>query len=156
MILLVDNTVLSNFALVGRVDLLPLALGDSVATPTQVVIEFQDGITRGRLPETRLEWLKVLELLSEELDLYSEYLKRVNAGEAACLAVAAHRNGRVLTDDRDARKLAAQMKIPISGTLGVLLRLVQIKELALSEANSLLKQMIAEGYRAPVEKLDDL
>ena len=76
--------------------------------------------------------------------------------EAACLAVAAHRNGRVLTDDRDARKLAAQMKIPVSGTLGVLLRLVQIDALTLPEANNMLKQMIAQGYRSPVEKLDDL
>jgi len=156
MIPLVDNTVLSNFALVGRIELIPLALGSNVSTTTQVAAEFQDGVARGRLPETRLAWLEVLELLPEELDLYSEQLKRVNAGEAACLAVAAHRNGRVLTDDRDARKLAAQMKIPVSGTLGVLLRLVQIDELTLPEANNMLKQMIAQGYRSPVEKLDDL
>ena len=97
MIPLVDNTVLSNFALVGRVELIPLALGSNVSTTTQVVAEFQDGVARGRLPDTRLEWLEVLELLPEELDLYSEQLKRVNVGEAACLAVAAHRNGRVVT-----------------------------------------------------------
>ena len=94
MILLVDNTVLSNFALIERIELIPLALGSNVSTTTQVVAEFQNGVARGRLPETRLDWLEVLELLPEELDLYSEHLKRVNAGEAACLAVAAHRNGR--------------------------------------------------------------
>ena len=62
----------------------------------------------------------------------------------------------VLTDDRAARKLAAQLKIPISGMLGVLLRLVQIDVLTMPEANELLGQMIAAGYRSPVEKVEDL
>ena len=61
----------------------------------------------------------------------------MNAGEAACLAVAAQRNGRLLTDDRDTRKLAAQLKFSVSGISGILLRLVQIEVLTLAEANEL-------------------
>lgn len=156
MILLLDNTVLSNFVLVNRIELLTEALGNEVATTPQVIGEFNDGVARGRLPETRLDWLEVVNLGAEEESLFRELLVRVNAGEASCLAVAVQRNGRVLTDDRDARKLAAQLKIPISGTLGILLRLVQINVLALSEANEILGQMIAGGYRSPVEKLEDL
>jgi len=156
MILLLDNTVLSNFVLVNRIELLTEALGNEVATTPQVIDEFEDGVARGRLPETRLDWLEVLNLGTEEESLFRELLVRVNAGEASCLAVAVQRNGRVLTDDRDARKLAAQLKIPISGTLGILLRLVQINVLALSEANEILGQMITGGYRSPVEKLEDL
>lgn len=156
MILLLDNTVLSNFVLVNRIELLTEALGNEVATTPQVIGEFNDGVARGRLPETRLDWLEVVNLGTEEESLFRELLVRVNAGEASCLAVAVQRNGRVLTDDRDARKLAAQLKIPISGTLGILLRLVQINVLALSEANEILGQMIAGGYRSPVEKLEDL
>jgi hypothetical protein len=156
MILLLDNTVLSNFVLVNRIELLTEALGNEVATTPQVIGEFNDGVARGRLPETRLDWLEVLNLGTEEESLFRELLVRVNAGEASCLAVAVQRNGRVLTDDRDARKLAAQLKIPISGTLGILLRLVQINVLALSEANEILGQMITGGYRSPVEKLEDL
>jgi predicted nucleic acid-binding protein len=93
---------------------------------------------------------------AEEEALYQELLEHINAGEASCLAVAAYRGGRVLTDDRDARKLAAQLKIPISGTLGALLRLVQNHALSLPEANELLGQMIAHGYRSPINKLEDL
>jgi predicted nucleic acid-binding protein len=47
--LLLDNTVLSNFALVDRIDLLADALGSQVATTLQVIDEFNDGIARGRL-----------------------------------------------------------------------------------------------------------
>jgi predicted nucleic acid-binding protein len=154
--LILDNTVLSNFALVARFDLLIKAMEDQIATTPQVIGEFNNGVARGRLPQTSLDWLEVVNLEAEEEALFQELLEHVNAGEASCLAVAAHRSGRVLTDDRDARKLAAQLRIPMSGTLGVLLRLVQIHSLALSEANELLGQMIAYGYRSPVKKLEDL
>ena len=50
MILLVDNTVLSNFALIGRIELISLALGSNLSTTTQVVAEFQNGVARGGLP----------------------------------------------------------------------------------------------------------
>lgn len=156
MMLLLDNTVLSNFALVNRIELLTKALGNQVATTPQVIDEFKDGIARGRLPETRLDWIEILDIEAEEESLFREIMVRLNAGEASCLAVAARRNGRVLTDDRDARKLAAQLKIPVSGTLGILLRLVQIDVLTTPEANEFLGQMIAAGYRSPVEKLEDL
>ncbi|MBK8905323.1 MAG: DUF3368 domain-containing protein [Anaerolineaceae bacterium] len=156
MMLLLDNTVLSNFALVGRIELLTIALGSQVATTPQVVDEFNGGVARGRVPEARLDWLEVINLEGKEETVFQEMLMRVNAGEAACLAVASQRNGRILTDDRDARKLAAQLKIPMSGTLGILLRLVQIETLTLLEANEMLGQMISNGYRSPVQKLEEL
>ena len=155
MILLLDNTVLSNFALVNRIELLTKALGSQVATTPQVIGEFNDGVARGRLPETRFDWIEILDMEADEESLFRDILVRVNAGESSCLAISAQRNGRVLTDDRDARKLAAQLKIPVSGTLGILLRLVQIEVLAAPEANEILGQMIAAGYRSPVEKLAD-
>ena len=155
MMLLLDNTVLSNFALVNRIELLTKALGSQVATTPQVIGEFNDGVARGRLPETRFDWIEILDMEADEESLFRDILVRVNAGESSCLAISAQRNGRVLTDDRDARKLAAQLKIPVSGTLGILLRLVQIEVLAAPEANEILGQMIAAGYRSPVEKLAD-
>lgn len=91
--LLLDNTVLSNFALVGRIELLTIALGNQVATTPQVIDEFNDGVARGRVPETKLDWLEVLNLAAKEEAIFQELLMRVNAGEAACLAVASQRNG---------------------------------------------------------------
>ncbi len=154
--LLLDNTVLSNFALVGRIDLLARAMESQLSTTPQVIREFNDGVARGRLPKTDLNWLEIISLRVEEEVLFQELINHVNAGEAACLTVAAHRDGHVLTDDRDARKLAAQLKISVSGTLGVLLRLVQIQALTFNEANDLLGQMLTHGYHSPVKKLEDL
>jgi predicted nucleic acid-binding protein len=153
--LLLDNTVLSNFALIARIDLLTKAMEGQISTTHQVIVEFNDGIARGRLPKTSLDWLEVVSVGAEEA-LYQELLEHINAGEASRLTVAAYRGGRVLTDERDARKLAAQLKIPVSGTLGALQRLVQNHAISLSEANELLGQMIAYGYRSPVNKLEDL
>lgn len=156
MILLLDNTVLSNFALVGRTDLLPIALPLNVSTTPQVMDEFRTGVERGKLPPTNLGWIETVRLNDRERMLFEQHLIRVNSGEAACLAVAECRNGRILTDDRDARKLAAQLKIPVSGTLGILLKLVQMGELSLNQANDILRQLIVKGYRSPVDRLDEL
>lgn len=153
---LLDNTVLSNFALVGRFDLVHLALGDQAAAPTHVLQEYNNGVMKGILPNADWGWLKVIQLTSKETRLFNQHLSRVNSGEAACLAVAAVRNGLVFTDDRDARKLAAQLKVPVSGTIGILIRLHTLGIISLSEANQLLSQMIAKGYRSPIEKLEDL
>ena len=139
-----------------RIALLADALGGQVATTFQVIDEFNVGIARGRLPETKLDWLEIVVLEAEEETLFQELLNRVNAGEATCLALASQRNGRILTDDRDARKLAAQLKIPVSGILGILLRLVQTNVLTLSEANEILGWMVSRGYRSPVQKLEEL
>lgn len=92
----------------------------------------------------------------QENHLFEQYLVRVNAGEASCLAVAGQRGGRILTDDRDARELASQLSIPVSGTLGILLRLVQMQTISLDKANECLRRMIGKGYRSPVGRLDDL
>lgn len=155
-LLLLDNTVLSNFALTNRINLLPAALKRQIATTPQVIEEFNEGTAKGILPKVSWDWLEIVPLQLEEEQLFHEYLRHINAGEAACLAVAEMRNGRFLTDDRDARKLAAQLKIPVSGTLGILLRLVQINVLSLTEANDLLQEMITKGYRSPVDHLNDL
>lgn len=154
MIALLDNTVLSNFALVGKPELLRECLGKTAATTRQVMDEFLAGVERGRLPDTRWDWLTVVELAEDEQASFEQLLQQLNAGEASCLAVAARRQGRVLTDDRDARKLAAQLRVPVSGTLGVLLYLVEEQRLSLSQANQLLQEMMGKGYRTPVDHLD--
>lgn len=156
MLILLDNTVLSNFALVERIDLLVLALGAHVATTPQVVDEHRAGVALGRVPETDLTWLQVLVLSAAEEASLQQFLLHLNQGEAACLAVAAHRPARVLTDDRDARRFAGRRRIAISGTLGVLVRLVRTDHLTVPEADSLLRKMITQGYRSPVESLQEL
>lgn len=156
MIILLDNTVLSNFALVGRADLLQQALGQTAATTVQVLQEFQRGVDLELLPATDWRWLRVLTLASQEEALNRQLCERLNAGEASCLAIAAQLKGQVMTDDRDARWIATQMQIPISGTLGLLRYLVELEDLSLSVADQLLHTMIEFGYRSPIESISEL
>jgi len=51
---------------------------------------------------------------------------------------------------------AGQLKIPVSGTLGVLIRLVDMRQLVLGEADGLLRRMITAGHRCPVASPRDL
>lgn len=59
-------------------------------------------------------------------------------------------------DDRAARLRAALEKVRLTGTLGILLRLVRTAQLPLGRANSILAEMRQRGYHSPVEKLDSL
>lgn len=158
MIALLDNTVLSNFTAVERSDLVRLALGDTVATTEAAWGELQAGIRIGKLPAHDWSWLTILPLADDEKPLYHRFFQHLNAGEAACLAIAVSRGKCcVFTDDRDARDMAAGRRIPVSGTLGILLRLVDLKILSLSEADALLAKMIAaNNYRSPVDSLAEL
>jgi hypothetical protein len=155
-IALLDNTVMSNFAAVERLDLLHTAFGSGLATSQQAYDELLAGVRLGKLPSLDWSWLPVWNVEEAEVPHYDRFLSSLNAGEAACLAMALNRDCRVLTDDRDAREFARRMKIPLSGTLGVLARLIDIGSLGLEEADALLSQMIAAGYRSPVTSLQDL
>ncbi len=152
MIALLDNTVLSNFSAVRRPDLVRLALGNQAATVEQVFAELQAGIRLKRLPPSDWSWLPVLHLTDAERPLY----ERLNEGEAACLAMAYTRGYRVFTDDRDAREIARQMRIPISDTIGLLVRLVDRGSLSVIEANDLLRSMMDLGYRSPIARLEEI
>ncbi len=156
MLVLLDNTVLSNFASVRRADLLQLALGPGAATTPQVMGEFLAGVALGHVPETDWAWLSVLSLSAAEEESCQRFLRHLNKGEATCLAIAAHRPARVLTDDRDARTFAGRSGIAISGTLGVLVRLVRLAHLTGAQADALLRQMIDHGYHSPVESVHEL
>lgn len=156
MISLLDNTVMSNFAIVQQPHLLRIGFPDTLATPRQAFDELQAGVRMGRLPHLDWSWLPVWTLEDAEAARYEQLRGRLNAGEAACLAMAGARGCRVLTDDRDAREVARHLRIPLSGTLGVLARLVDISHLDVDHADQLLRSMMAEGYRSPVTSLQDL
>ena len=153
---LLDNTVMSNFCFVERPDLLRTTFGDGVATPQQAFSELIAGVQQGKLPDLDWSWLPIWTLEAIETPHFQQFLRRLNAGEAACLAMAIHRGCRVVTDDRDAREFAHRLRIPLSGTLGVLVRLTDIRSLSLEQADTLLSRMIAAGYRSPVVSLQAL
>jgi len=155
-LVLLDNTVLSNFAIIQRPTLIKTALGDTAAAVKEVIDELRKGVEKGAIPDVDWSWLVIISMTRDEQATYRALLKRINKGEAACLAVASARGARVLTDDRDARKIAAEMQIPVSGTLGILVRLIDLGCLSVQDADALLAQMIAAGYFSPIRSLTEI
>jgi predicted nucleic acid-binding protein len=154
-VVLLDTTVLSNFAHIERLDLLRLALPDAMTTP-HVVAELERGLASGHLPACECGWLEVVELtLSEETSLAHVRLV-LDDGEASCISVALEREASLFSDDFDARRYAQRHGIRVSGTLGVLALLVKGGHLTVAEADDCLERMIAHGYRSPVRSLADL
>jgi predicted nucleic acid-binding protein len=132
------------------------ALGGTAVTTTTVLTELRQGEAAGLVPRQDWSWLPQTELTPAETALATGYRKVVDAGEADCLAVAVTRSGRFLSDDMAARRLAQSEAVAVSGTLGVLLRLIEQQHLTLAAADALLARMRQAGYRAPVGTLQRL
>lgn len=164
-----NTTIISNFAAVGRLDILRDLLGQLFIT-TEVYAEIQDGLAEGYEFYAGIElhmslfipdgWLHLTSLQDdEEFRIFSTMPAALHRGEASCLAVAVRREMAFLTDDARARAVAHGLHVLVSGTLGVLVSAVKEKLLTLETADSLLNQMIQAGYRSPhgtlVELLSD-
>ena len=154
--LVLDNTVMSNFALIGRIDWLRELWPNMLVTSEEAWAELQAGVRLGRIPDVDWSWLTILSLTGVEREARDELMPPLDRGEAACLALARSRGYAFLTDDRVARREARRLGVPISGTLGVLKSLVDEGYVSLEEANEALEQMIALGYHSPVRSLREL
>jgi predicted nucleic acid-binding protein len=153
--ILLDNTVLSNFALAGVLELLCLFVGNKGATTDHVTAEFSIGVDIGVLPESDLTWLKIVQVRSRrEKALFRSLRKELDIGEASCLAIAITRKFDFLSDDGDARVIALREGVRLSGSIGVLLTLVQSGRIDLKRANNVLNDFIRHGYYSPIKCLD--
>jgi len=164
---IVDTTVLSNFAAAQRLDLLPL-LWNEIYIAYPVFEEIRKGVEDGYEFLRSVEkityplhpdgWLKIVFLEDpREVELLAKLPNKLHFGEAVSIAIAAVRGWMLLTDDRAARLHATQMKVQISGTLGILASLVRRGFLSVSEANDILRCMVVcARYRTPFADLNDL
>jgi len=156
MLVILDNTVLTNFARIGRADLVFALWPGAVCTVLPVSAEYQVAAAQGSLSPGAWHALPILALSDAELQLANELTPaQLGAGERACLAAAILRQGLFASDDFAARRSAAQHNVALTGTLGILVACVQRGLSSQAEANSLLTQMIAAGYRSPIARLDE-
>lgn len=155
-LVLLDNTVLTNFALVNRPDLVLDLWGSGSATTSAVITEYQAGVTSRGLPVDI--WAPMLQLTpnSVEKDFAERWSPKLGSGERTCLAIAVHRKGMLACDDAEARREAQRFGLHITGSIGILVLNVRQGRLTRSQANALLEEMIVLGYRSPVPTLDDL
>lgn len=151
-----DTTLLSNFAHAQHAHLLDALFGPQAMTSDTVLAELRQGVSLGYVPHQDWRWLTVTVLTESEKQIAAQYREIVDAGEADCLALALARSCTFLSDDSAARRLAVSAGVNVSGTLGVLRKLIADEYLTLTEADHLLELMIDQGYRSPVRSLADL
>lgn len=166
MTVITNTTVLSNFAVIGQLDLLRQLYG-TIHIPTEVYEEIRVGLEEGYQfyagidqlihPFVEKGWIRLTSVTGEqELRFLGELPRRLHQGEAACLAIAQQRVWLLLTDDLTARKEAARRGIRKSGSVGCLALAVERGLCTLEQANHWLKDMIRHNYRSPVTDLTPL
>lgn len=161
-----DTTVLSNFASSESLYLLDTRYRGLAFTTVEVMGELWRGVKAGySYLESVLQqietinsegWIRIMvpNSAAENL-LRSEFDQFLDPGEASYLALAISRQMILVTDDLAARRLAGNRKVPLSGTLGILIALVRQGAFSLKEANAMLAKMIQRNYRSPVDRLDE-
>jgi len=153
---LLDNTVLVNFACADRADLVLESGFERVCTTPAVMTEYESGVESGHVPDGLWGSLPQLDCTAEESAFARSLADRLGAGERSCLAIALHRQGLFASDDADARAEAQKHDIPVTGTLGILIVNVEHDVLTRDAANTVLQTVVEAGYRSPVDRIDPL
>jgi hypothetical protein len=115
----VNSTPLVAFWAIGRLDILR-SLFSEIAIPPAVRDEFLSTEKETRRQTLREErWIRVVKLDNPNR---TGAFSNLDEGEAEVLALAEELDASlVLIDERKARRYAERMKLPLSGTLGVIL-----------------------------------
>ncbi len=150
---ILNATPLTNFALVGRPDLLQKLWPGNVYTTSDVLDEYQAGVDAGILPAGIWEKIPVIPLDEDDAILMQSMSARLGRGERSCIAVAHRRGGLLVTDDLDARRAARSLGVAITGSIGVLVACTKAGLITLEDGNLLLAEMLAAGFRSPVDTL---
>jgi len=155
-VLLLDNTILSNFGQVNRPDVLFDLWGAIMYTTNCVMAEYRNGIISRSLAPKAWENLALLDPEPTEITFGAQLPDDLGDGERSCLAIAIPRRGWIATDDLKARLVAKQYAIGVTGTIGALRESLKHQILDMRTANSLLQKMIANGYRSPITDLGEI
>ncbi len=161
-----NTTVISNFAAVERLGLLKrrfarLHISDQVFEEIKAGLlqgyAFYANLDRQMFPFSETGWLHLTALNTiDEFQTFGRLTTTLNSGESSCLSIAHHRKWAFLSDDKAARRAGSGLKVPISGTVGVLLSLVRANMIPLTEADMALEEMIQTGYYSPVASLREI
>lgn len=153
-----DNSAISNFAAVGRMDILRERYGGRLVVTREVLL----GADKGPCPEAlrravQVGWvdLRTLYADSEEYGVFVELRNRgFGLGEASLIAACRAGGTWVfVSDDLDARREARRRGIGVVGTYGILARQVSEGKMSLEEGNKLLRRMIEAGFRSHSDDL---
>jgi predicted nucleic acid-binding protein len=153
-----NTTILSNFAYIDQ--LWVVAGLSGVCTVPIVRKELENGVddhpylqfALGTLDD-EIPVVPISETVANREAVVSDHL---DAGEAQAFAFADAHDGRLLTDDGDARSFAKEQGVTVVGSVGVLLAAVDAGKLDESTADEWLSTWIDEiGYYVPYRSISD-
>ncbi|MDD1421689.1 DUF3368 domain-containing protein [Dolichospermum sp. ST_sed1] len=145
MIIVSDTTPISELAKVNHLDLLAKLFG-KVIIPQGVFDELQIGQHPAAQLVQNLSWLEVIKVNNQQLVQELQESLKLDLGESEAIALAEEIGAsQLLIDEKAARKVAIARKLPLIGTVGVLL-LAKRRGL-LDSVKSVLDEMQAQGMR---------
>ena len=145
MIIVSDTTPISELAKVDHLDLLPKLFG-KVVIPQGVFNELQVGEHPAAKLVQDLSWLEVVTVDNQQLVRELQQSFKLDLGESEAIALAEEISAsQLLIDERAARKVAMARKLPLIGTVGILL-LAKRRGL-LDSVKDVLDEMKAQGMR---------
>lgn len=162
-ILCMDTGVLSNFALSRSIFILKSCYSRHVYITSFVMAEILKGLRKGyqELSDIKIAlsegWLIETPLTNtKEKDLFETLSASLGAGESSSIAVAKNRGLTFASDDLTARREAALLNVPLTGTIGILVRAVNSRIITPQRGEILLTNMKEHGFYAPVESLKQI
>ena len=156
-----DTVTLSNFLLSNSTFILEIRYPKCGL----IICEIYDELSAGMVEYSKLkhidrlvddEIFEQVSLSRQEHEQFRELIVHLGKGEASCIAYAKNRNVIVVTDDRNARRRCSQMKIPVTGTIGILKASVLDGHLKLDQADKILSKMTAAGFYSPLRSIADI
>jgi len=161
-LVVLDATVLSNFASTDAVDWLLDLLDEPVVVPA-VRSELERGRDYGHgFLDAAIESigadLTLLDPVAGDTGsaINPPLRDQLDAGEAESLLAAIAREGTLATDDLAARRLAAEHEVPVTGSVGLLVAGIRHGTLDEATADRWLERWQARrGYYAPVDRIEE-
>ena len=156
-----DTVALSNFLLSDSIFILAERYRKRGVITWQVYDEISAGIAE--YPELKQvdkliedKTFKLVSLSRKEYQHFLQLIGHLGKGEASCVAFAKEQAAIVVTDDRSARKQCSVMKIPVTGTVGILKASALGGYISLAQADESLRKMIEAGFYSPVRSIVDI
>lgn len=147
-----DTTVLSNFAFVDELWVVAELAG--ICTVPVVRDELENGVDSHPYLQTALDALDdgiPVAAISDGVSNREAIVRgHLDPGEAQAFALADAHDGRLLTDDGDARSFGKSQGVPVVGSVGVLLAAVDAERIDEPTADDWLSTWIDDfGYYVP-------
>jgi len=152
--IVLDATVLVNFARVNEIDLLQNVKGNFIV-PSIVFDQLKQNVNWTSEQKECFDKLLAEQTMTirtvrgkRSTQLLSRY-KDLDEGDAEALVLAESRNGRLASDDLGLRKIAQDRGVEITGSIGLLYEMIHRKVISLEQGTQILTEMIDHDFYTP-------